>query len=315
MQELIYLAVFKRVAEEKSFTAVAHNLGLTPSAVSRQISRLEDHLGVQLLVRTTRHVRLTQAGQSLYERCSRSLAELEEAKNFVSREGDVLHGSLRICSTPCFGKLHVAPAVADFLERYPQMSVDVSLGYSEEGLIGSGLDVLITASNVRGANISLQKLAPIWHVICASPEYLRRRGIPKTPRDLIQHNCLILAQPRPRYEWRFASMRDKKAVRVSGNYQTNSMEALHNAAVKGLGIARLPNYVAGPDLRSGKLISILFPRRDGGYPQKNAAVSETTMKAYYSRGRFPSPKTKAFIDFLTARFSENYDWEKRADVI
>jgi DNA-binding transcriptional LysR family regulator len=315
MQDLIYLAIFKRIAEKRHFTLVAHELGMTPSAVSRQITRLEENLGVQLLVRTTRHIRLTEAGQVFYEKCARSLAELEEASHFISQQSKEPQGSLSISATPCFGKLHVASAIPDFLQLYPKARVDISLTYSEASFAESSVDILIRGATVPGRNITFQNLASMRHIICATPEYLKQHGTPKTPADLKDHNCLILTRPHPIHEWRFNGPHRSQRVRVAGNLRTNSMEALHSAAVQGLGIARLPNYVCGPELRNGRLVSV-FPRPSKTNKQREAvSISTNTMKAHYVRSRFPNPVTLAFIDFLKVRFKDNYDWERRPDSI
>jgi DNA-binding transcriptional LysR family regulator len=314
MRDLIYLAIFKKIAERRNFTSVAHELGLTPSAVSRQITRLEDQLGVQLLVRTTRHIRLTKAGEELYESCSRSLADLEEATDLISRQSDEPRGPINVSSTPCFGRLHVAPAIPEFLRDHPKVTVDFTLSFPSENFVESGTDILIQGTMLRGGSVTFENLAPLHNVICAAPEYIKRHGRPNRPSDLRQHNCLISSQPELRLEWRFVERGKTHRVRVSGNLRTNSMETLYTAVMQGLGIARLPNYVIGPELRSGRLVSI-FPSGSSGKVANSSAsitVGTNTMKAFYVRGRFPNLATSAFINFLKVRFKNNYDWEHRS---
>jgi DNA-binding transcriptional LysR family regulator len=313
MRDLIYLAIFKKIAEKRNFTSVAHELGLTPYAVSRQITRLEDRLGVQLLVRTTRHIRLTSAGEELYQSCSHSLADLEQATELISRQREEPRGPLSIISTPCFGRLHVAPAIPGFLRAYPKVTADLALSFPKENFVESGADILIQGTMLRGGSVTFENLAPLHNVICAAPEYIARHGRPCRPGDLKEHNCLISSQPELRLEWRFVVRGKTHRVRVSGNLRTNSMETLYTAVMQGLGIARLPNYVIGPELRSGKLVSI-FPSDNGRRPSgasESIGVGVNTMKAFYIRGRFPNPTTSAFIGFLKARFKNNYDWERR----
>lgn len=309
MQDLDLIATFTKVAENGNFSAAARDLRITLSAVSRQIARLENNLGVQLFARTTRSLRMTEAGEQFYEYCLRGLTELEHGVALVSRLRREPQGLLRVSATPFFGKAHLVPAILPFIAKYPQVSVDLSLRHSETSFHESGVDILVRAGRVTGRSLTSQDLAPMVHIICASPEYLKKHGVPKHPKDLIQHNCLRSTRPMPVYEWPFVRGRRKEYVPVSGNFCADSVEALHTAAINGVGIARLPNYVVGPELRSGKLIAI-FPRTDA---QGSGSYETTvnTMKAYYLRERHPNPKIQAFIKFLRSYFGEQYDWERR----
>jgi len=311
MDDLQYIPVFRKVAEAGNFSAAAQALRMTPSTVSRQITRLEERLGVQLLARTTRNLRLTEAGSKFYDSCTRGMAQLEDAIRAISQLQDEPQGLLRVGTTPFFGKLHIVPAITDFLFRYPKVSVDISLGHSDSSFLESGRDVLVRAVPLSGSSIASQPLAPMEHVVCATPQYLQAHGTPRTPRDLVHHNCLISTQPVPVCEWPFIIGRRRRQIRVSGNFRADGMEAIYHAAVVGLGIARLPNYVVGPDIRGGRLIS-LFP---GGMGSADGALGDattpSTMRAFYLKSRFPDPKTTAFIEFLKVRFKTNYNWERR----
>ena len=311
---LIHVATFRKVAEVKNFTVAARELRITPSAASRQITRLEESLGVQLFARTTRSLRLTEAGETFYNHCVRGLTELDHAIAMVSQYCHEPSGQLRISTTPCFGKLHVVPVVVDFLKAYPKISVDITLSHSESSFLENDVDIVVTAATVRGQRIAYEELAPMHHVICATPDYLETHGRPKTPHDLVKHNCIITTQPNRTYEWPFVHGRRRRYVPVSGNFKADSMEALYSAVMAGLGIARLPNYVIGPELRNKDLIS-LFP---GSGKSRGAAVFDATtpnvMKAYHLKGRFPEPKIQAFIEFLKDRFQSNSVWQQRQGV-
>jgi DNA-binding transcriptional LysR family regulator len=298
---------FKKAADTKSFTAAAQELGMTPSALSRQITRLENNLGVQLFVRSTRHIHLTDAGSVFYKRCSNGLAELDLAWVEVKKLQNEPQGLLRIRATPCFGKLHIASALIDFLKIYPKVSVDLSLGHWEDNFMSSGIDLLIrSATFTENKKVAFHVLAGMRHIICASPKYIETHGKPKVPSDLVHHNCLIANQYSARNEWPFDEQGRKRYVRVSGNFRADNLEAVQEAVTAGLGIARLPNYVVGPQLRDGTLCAI-FPSKGAG----GASTSTNTMKAFYNRSQFNDPKKTALVSFLQARFKKNYDWERR----
>lgn len=280
---------------------------MTPSALSRQITRLEYSFGVQLLVRTTRHLRLTEVGQESYAQCSGGLNEVEEAIRKLLGAQKEPQGVLRIGVTSFFGKAHLVPAVLSFLESYPKVRADVSLNIPEGSFHESGIDVLVRAGNIQGRSLAHTDLAPIKHVICAAPAYLKKHGVPKTPKDLMNHNCLLSTFPNPMSEWPFIKDKHRTYVPVSGNFRTDSVEALYQAVMNGTGIARLSDYVVGPELRTGKLRSLFSTKRGVA----DYETTTNTMKAYYLKPRFPNPTIRAFVDFLKERFRSNYNWERR----
>lgn len=302
------IAAFKKVAELGNLTSAAQELRMTPSAVSRQITRLEDSLGVQLLIRTTRHLRLTETGREFYAQCAGGLEEIEKAIGKVMGGRKEPQGTLRIGVTPFFGKAHLVPAVLAFLARHPKVRADVSLNISEHGFHESGIDLLVRAGNVHGRSIARVDVAPIRHVVCATPGYLKTHGIPVTPKDLMNHNCLLSTFPNPMSEWPFVKGAHRAYVPVSGNFRTDSVEALYQAVLSGMGIARLSDYVIGPELRTGKLRSLFPADRDGTAYR----TTTNTMKIYYLKSRVPNPTIQAFVEFLRERFRSNYNWEHRA---
>ena len=308
MKDLLEIAIFTRVAERKNFSSVAQELGLAPSAVSRQISRLEQNLGVQLLLRSTRQLRLTDAGQLLYQKSISGLREIEAARSAINQIGSEPKGWLRVLSTPCFGKFHIVPAIPDYIDRFPKVSVDVSLGYLTDSFIESGFDILVRASSLGGAGISIDVLTPVTQIVCASPGYLKKNAPIKTYHDLANQNCLIASRPKPKLEWRFQVSGKIRRVRVRGNYHANSVEALYNAALSDLGVAVLPNYVAARALQSGLLIP-LFP---ANADSRTRPVGPSSIKAFSARARQPNMNVISFTSFLRERFGNQYDWEAKS---
>jgi DNA-binding transcriptional LysR family regulator len=301
MRDLLHIAVFMKVAETRNLTAAAHELGFTPSAVSRRISRLEENLGVKLLVRTTRHVGLTEAGQAFYEKSAHGLNKLDEAVAHVSQMSRELHGTLRITTPPCFGRLHVTPAASEFLALHPQLTIEVLLGYPNDRVVDSADEVVICSADFGTSHLAFEDIVPMKHVVCAAPDYIARHGVPATPEDLLRHNCLILMRPFPRDEWLFARPDGARSVRVSGGFRADSTEALCVAAMRGLGVARIPDYAISRELADGSLIAI-FSDFIGADNRDTGPI--LTMKAYYLRGPYVAPKIPAFIAFLKTRFSD-----------
>jgi len=308
LHDLLALTTFTKVVESGSFTAAAQELQMTLSAVSRQVSRLEQALGAQLIARTTRTLRLTQAGQAFYGHCASGLRELDHGVEAVYQSNDELRGMFRVITTTSFGRLHVVPAVLDFLALHPRLVIDVSWRHAEESFLGNKADILIRSAPVRGKTIGRQKLMPVRHVICASAEYLKRCGTPRTPRDLAAHNCLVITQPAATNEWLFYRDNRRQRLAVSGNFCADTMEALYQAVVNGIGVARLPTYVVGADLKSGR-VKQLFPTLTRAHAGESFP-DESMMTAYYLKNRYPDPRTLAFIEFLKTRFQSNYDWNK-----
>lgn len=305
MRDLAGIAVFAKVVECNSFTAAANELRLTPSAVSKQVSRLEEHLGTQLLNRTTRRLSLTEIGAHFYQQCSRGLKEIAEAEDLVSEFRAEPRGLLRVSVPQGFGRVHVAPIIPDFLDRYPQVQVELTIGQLDANLFEDGFDLMIRSAPITDANLVMRELAPMRRVVCATPDYFARHGTPAMPRDLATHNCLIFTDPRPQYEWRFTGPKGDVAVRVSGSFQSNQLDALYAALMRGVGIAYMPDYNLAKDIRSGALSSIF---EDWVGSSTRPTILAMTMKAYYPRAKHPSPKVRAFIDFLAARIKSSPDW-------
>jgi DNA-binding transcriptional LysR family regulator len=294
------MAVFARVVDARSFTGAAAALGLSKSAVSKQVARLEDRLGARLLNRTTRRLSLTEVGAAFYERCARILAEVEDAELAVGRLQDAPRGTLRINAPMSFGQLHLAPAVADFLDGHPDVAVDLTLNDRLVDLIEEGYDLAIRISQLADSSLIARRLVPMRRIVCGSPAYFARHGVPRHPRDLRQHNCLLYSYLPSVEEWQFVGPDGPVAVRAAGTLKANNGDVLETAMLAGLGVALQPTFIAARDLQAGRLVAVM-----PDYVNEAASVY-----AVYPHSRHLSAKVRAFIDFLAARFGPEPSWDR-----
>lgn len=299
MDRLGGMAVFAAVVEAKSFSAAARRLGVSKSAVSKQVARLEQRLGARLLNRTTRRLALTEAGMAFYEHCARILAEAGEAELAVTRLHGRPRGTIRINAPMTFGLMHIAPAVSDFLAENPELRVDMVLDDRFVDLIDEGFDVAVRIGALADSSLVARRLAPVRTVVCGAPDYFRRRGEPALPADLADHNCLLYAYESTA-EWRFEGPDGALAVRVRGDFRANNGDALRAVALAGHGITLIPTFIVGEDLASGRLRTVLDDYR----------VPERAVHAVYPHRRYLSPKIRAFVDFFAARFGPEPYWDR-----
>jgi len=303
MDRLTGMAVFARVIDAGSFTAAAGQLGMSKSAVSKAIAALEDRLGARLLNRTTRRLALTEVGRAFYERCARIVAEAEEAELAVTHLQLTPRGTLRVNAPMSFGALHLGPALAGFLARYPDLKVDIELSDRFVDLLEEGYDLAVRiAAALPDSSLIARRITVDDAVICASPAYWQRHGRPRVPADLASHACVTYAyNPNPR-EWPFVAADGRPIrVRVDGPLHTNNGEATLHVALAGLAVVRLPRFICGPELAAGRLEAVLadaMPPPNGIY-------------AVYPHNRHLSAKVRAFVDFLIERFGPGCDWEHR----
>ncbi|HME84099.1 MAG TPA: LysR family transcriptional regulator [Roseiarcus sp.] len=300
MDRLAALETFVRVAEARSFSEAARRLRASKSAVSRNIGALEAELGVRLFQRTTRSLNLTEAGRSYCERAARILADLEEANLAVSQLQAAPRGRLRVSAPMSFGFLHLAPALPDFLARYPEVAVDITMSDRFVDLVDEGFDVAVRIGALEDSSLIARKLAPIRRVVCASPSYFKSRGAPETPDDLKRHECLSNSNIASSQEWRFTT-RDGKPwpVEVKGRLSANNGDLLRIAALKGLGVVNLPTFIVGSDLQAGALATTL----------DEFITQDMTLSAVYPQSRHLSPKVRALVDFLVDRFGPHPYWD------
>lgn len=302
MDRLTAMEIFARVAEAGSFSGAARQLALSKSAVSKHVMALEDRLGARLFNRTTRRVSVTEVGRAYYRWCQQIVAEVAEAELSVGRLQAEPRGTLKVNAPMSFGFLHLAPAIPDFLARYPEIEVDLTLTDRFVDLIEEGCDLAVRIGSPADSSLIARKLAPSRKVVCGAPGYFRRRGIPKTPQELAAHNCLNYSHLSPKEEWTLRGPDRTYVIEVGGNFRVNNGDALQAAVREGLGIALLPTFIVGEDLKAGRLQSVL----------NEFEPSETAIYAVYPHNRHLSPKVRSFVDFLAARFAPRPYWEAEA---
>jgi DNA-binding transcriptional LysR family regulator len=293
------MAAFVRVVEGRSFSMAARALGLTRSAVSRQIAGLEDRLGARLLNRTTRRLSVTEAGAVYYERCARILAEVEAAERAVMDLDEAPRGLLRVNAPMSFGLGHLGPALAEFAAAHPALKVELTLDDRVIDLVGEGYDMAIRIADLPPSALVARRLAVSRRILCAAPAYLARAGIPARPEELTRHACLSYTYLATGNDWRFRGPDGPITVRIDGAISANNGDVLRHMALAGLGIILAPTFIVGDDLRSGALVPLLSQWTE----------ADTGIFAVYPHSRHLSPKVRAFVDFLAVRFSPAPYWD------
>jgi len=290
------MLLFAKVVEEGSFTAVARELDASRSLISKRIARLEDRLGVRLLNRTTRSLSLTESGSVYYDYCVRVRQALQEAEVRMAEMGGSPRGRLRVTMPVTYGELYVTPLLADFLSRYPSLSLDLHMDDRFVDMVRESYDVALRIGELDDSTLVARRLGTTRLLLCAAPQYLSRNGQPRTATDLVNHNCLTYRHERTRSsEWVFASPAERRPVPVSGNLRCNSGKPLREAALGGLGIAHLPDFMIGQDLQSGRLLEIL----------PELAPKEIGIYAVYPHQQNLPEKVRAFVEFLADRLTQN----------
>lgn len=294
------MAVFARVVSTGSLSAAARELSLSPAMVSRRLAALEARLGVRLVNRTTRSLHLTDEGAGYYESCSRVLAEIEQANAAVSAGRQQPQGTLRVALPASFGNQYVAPLVPEFAARYPAVQLALSLSDRTVNLVEEGFDMAIRIADLADSTLAARKLAPNRRVVCASPDYLRRHGVPRTPQELAQHNCLIAGDFTS--SWEYKDPQGKTgSVRINGRYVCDNWEVLREWALSGMGVALKSTWDVRRHLENGALVSLL-----PGY----TFDTDVAIYAVYAHRRHLPAKTRAFVDFLADSFGPEPYWDK-----
>lgn len=295
--EIATLRVFVEVTRRRSFTAVARTMNVDPSSVSRTISRLEEELGVRLFNRTTRHLSPTEAALAYFDRIEPLIDELERAALIAADSGETPRGLLRITAAVSFAQVNLVPLLPEFSRRYPGVRFELLLTDRTLDLVEERIDLALRVGRLSESSLIAHRLCEMTYVLCASPEYLRRRGRPRAPLDLERHDCLRYPVPGYGARWRFRKGDgDDFEVPVAGTVVATTMMALLQCAVAGMGIVMIPRWIAAAELVAGTLVDL--------FPNYNATVSEFDLAAwmlYPSRSYVPL-KVRAFADFLKEQF-------------
>jgi DNA-binding transcriptional LysR family regulator len=297
---LYEMTVFAKVVSSGSLSAAARDLGVSTAVVSRRLAALEARLGVRLVNRTTRSLALTDEGASYHDACNRILAEVEDADAAASARRVEAQGVLKVALPASFGHKHIAPLVPQFAARHPKVHLTLSLSDRNVNVIEEGYDLAIRIGALEDSSLAARKLAPNRRVVCASPAYLAKHGTPRTPEDLLKHNCVTTLDLQ--MTWEYVDPQGKRgAVRVAGGYACDNWEVLREWAVAGLGVALKSTWDVRRHLEDGSLVA-LFPGYD--------FATEVAIYAVYPHRRYLPAKTRVFIDFLAESFGPEPYWDK-----
>lgn len=295
------MAVFVAVIDNGGFSPAARSLGMTHSAVSKRVSQLEQRLGTQLLVRTTRMMRLTDAGQAYIGEARRILEAIATLEQGLDQAAQEPRGILRISASNAFGQRHIVPAAIDFMRTHPQVRIDLTLTDQMIDLVASGTHVAIRSAALTDSSLVARKLAVNERIVVASPAYLAEQGTPRDPGDLEARDCLLLNHETRFNDWGYRSPTGRR-LKLQGAFACNTLEALHAAVLAGVGIARLPAFLIGEDIAAGRLVSILEEYRP---------PAESAIYAVRPGAGITMPAARVFIDFLVARFQPVPPWQAR----
>lgn len=299
MDRLAAYRAFVRTVDLGSQAAAAAEIGVSQTMLGRYLRELEDHLGTRLLNRTTRRQSLTEAGHAFYARVSSALEDLNAAERSVLDLQTEPRGRLRVNAPVTFGSLFLAREVAAFCERHPQVRVELVLNDRFVDLVEEGYDLAIRIGRLDQSSLIARRLAPCRAVVCASPAYLERRGVPQRPADLAGHDCQSYTYASGGDDWRFEGPGGMETVRISGTLETNSGTAAVEAAIAGLGIIMKPTFMVGEAIRTGRLVRLL-----PDYQPLTIGIH-----AVYPHARNLSPKVRSFVDRLADSFRDA-PWDK-----
>ncbi|WP_297799282.1 LysR family transcriptional regulator [uncultured Brevundimonas sp.] len=275
---------FTAVAEQASFSGAAKRLGLSTSAVSREIARLEDRLQTRLLHRTTRRVELTDAGREFLARCRRLIDERDEALAAIQPDDHAPRGLLRMTCSVSYGERFIAPAVNTFARQYPELRIDLDLDNRLRDLVGEGYDLAIRFGHLTDSRLMARRLASRSLILCASPDYLTRRGAPRDLSEIASHDTLSGTSQ----QWRFTESGREITLTPMSRWRCNSGTAVMDAALQGLGLCQLPDFYVREALKTGELVSVLDAHRP----------PDEGVWAVHPHPRHVPPKVRAMIDWL-----------------
>jgi DNA-binding transcriptional LysR family regulator len=294
MDKLRSMEVFVAAVDTGSFTAAAERFGISAVMVGKHVRELEQRLGAALLARTTRRQSLTEIGRQYAEQCRAILAQIHAAESLAETMRVAPRGVLKVSAAVSFGMEWLSPMIPDFLEMYPEVSVDLNLNDRMIDMVEEGFDVAVRIGTLEDSSLVARPLRPYGVVVCGSPEYLERRGVPQVPADLAQHECLEFSSWVPQARWRLKGDKDGRNVPLS-RLRANNSYALKQAALKGFGLIMQAETALAQDIAAGRLVRVL----DDYLP------TPRPMHLLYPRNRQPTPKLTSFIDFMLTRLGPN----------
>ena len=293
MDKLKSLTIFMRSAQCGSFSEAARQLGMAPSAVGRAVLRLEEELGVRLLQRTTRSLTLSEDGNRFYQRTQQILSDLEEAELEVKQSKSMPTGTLRLDLSSTFGNLHIAPALLQFVEQYPELKLNVSFNDQLVDLVDEGIDAAVRIGEPSDSSLIMRRLAVTRYVTCAAPGYLARYGTPTTPAELSYHRCVnfIFPQTRQEYSWKFEQAGSAVEATINSYLCFDNSAAILEAIIRDAGVIQLPKFIVAEAISKGKIQPIL---------QAYAPQSSLPITVLYPQKRYLSAKVRLFVEWMTA---------------
>lgn len=291
MDRLLSMEVFVTAVDLGSFTAAANVFKISPAMVSKHITALEKRLGATLLARTTRTQKLTEIGKKYYENCKQILGQIADAEAGAEAMGSKPKGHLRVNASMWFGSLELAPIVCDYLQRFPEVNIELSLTDRYVDIVEEGFDVAIRIGHLKDSSLVARKISMFEVAVCASPDYIAKAGMPNGPEDLVQHQCLGFTNWHSQGGWKLMRRQLGPKTAQVPRFESNNGQALRTAAVKGLGIIMMPKELLRPDIEAGRLIELM----------KDHVPPPRPIHAVYPKERQLAPKLTSFVDFLVER--------------
>lgn len=304
MDKLSEMQAFVTAIRQGSFSAAGRQLDLSPSAVSKLMTRMENRLGVRLLNRTTRSLAPTEAGERFFQRCLDIIADIDDAEDAMSGYGQIPKGVLRINSTPGFATHQLLPLLPEFQARYPLLTIELQLTGQAVDLISEKIDLAIRLGPLQDTSLVARRLVASRRLVCASPSYLERFGAPATPADLASHNCLRLSTSPAFNHWRFRGPHGEEVFEARGSLVTDNVEALYAYALQGGGIARLSSFMVRGAIDDGRLMPLL----------EAFETDRQQIHVVYPHRKHLPGKVRVFVEFLLGKFADHAPWDETAAV-
>jgi DNA-binding transcriptional LysR family regulator len=290
------MATFVAVVRNAGFRGAATSMRIPRSTVSHRIARLEEELGVRLIERTTRKLRMTAVGEAFFDKCVRILADVEEAHLSVTNQRRAPQGTLRVACTLLFGHLYMARIAADFMRKYPDVEIEVVAANRRVNLIEEGFDLAVVVMGTHEDSSMLARKLTISDVrCCASPAYVAARGLPSQPEDVVSHSCIVYGESR-QTTWRFERPGEARSIALQGRMSVNSLMMAHTAARRGVGIAALPTFLCNDDFRDGHLVPVL----------RDWLIGRAEMRVIYPSNRYLAPRVRLFVEALVSGYTDAF---------